>query len=214
MTYAAQLKYKQKKVLDAFRRIGGLDTSVIKAIEGSPLQTYYRNKMEFTASDRKWLTTEEMQRNDPTIDKNGIGFHLVGAFDKVLDLQHCYLQADPSNEIRHFIKNYCKDHHWTFSNVKYKTGYLRNVIVRNNIDGRCMLVIVVGADEPGRIKPLVSALTNAFPAIVSVYSCVNPKVNDSIHDLPTTHEFGDEVLTERLGEVVYGIGPKSFFQTF
>src|SRR5688500_11678576 len=123
MSYAAQLRYKEKKVHDAFKRIGDLDASLIRPIVGAPLQTYYRNKLEFTASDRRWLSNEEMLNFDSIEDKNGIGFHLVGAFYKVLDIQHCYLQADPSNEIRHFIKSICRENTWSFYNLRGKTGF-------------------------------------------------------------------------------------------
>src|SRR5688572_28305978 len=114
MTYAAQLRFKEKKVHDAYQRIGGLNTSLIKPIVGAPLETYYRNKLEFTASDRRWLTVSEMEQTDVIFDKEGIGFHLPGSFDKILDIKHCYLQADPSNDIRISIKLFCKENNWTF----------------------------------------------------------------------------------------------------
>ncbi|MDQ3018167.1 MAG: 23S rRNA (uracil(1939)-C(5))-methyltransferase RlmD [Bacteroidota bacterium] len=213
MTYDAQIRFKEKKVHDAFRRIGELDTSLIEPIIGAPLQTYYRNKMEFTASDRRWLTHEEMQNLDAIPDKEGIGFHLSGAFDKVLDLQHCYLQGDPSNDIRQYIKAMCRDNGWSFFNLKHKTGFIRNVIVRITISGDVLIVLVAGEDDPEKIKMLVDGLHNTFPSIVSIYSCLNTKVNDSIHDLSCKPEFGEAGLLETLGTTRYHIGPKSFFQT-
>lgn len=213
MTYDAQLRFKEKKVHDAFKRIGGIDSALIKPIVGAPLQTYYRNKLEFTASDRRWLTTEEMQQLDSIEDRDGVGFHLVGAFDKVLDIKHCYLQADPSNDIRHFVKLHCRENNWSFSNLRSKKGFLRNIIVRNNLEGECMVVLVVGEDDQDKIHSLVSNLSANFPSIVSIYSCINLKVNDTIHDLPVKLEFGSAGLMEKLGSIVYKIGPKSFFQT-
>ncbi len=213
MTYEAQLRYKEKRVRDAYRRIGELDETLIQPIVGAPLQTYYRNKMEFTASDRRWLSEDEMKHQDTIENKDGIGFHLSGAFDKVLDIQHCYLQADPSNDIRHLVKNICKENGWPFANLKHKTGFIRNVINRNNLKGEWMVVLVVGEDDQEKINLIVNGLTRAFPQIVSVYSCINTKVNDSIHDLPVRLEYGDDGLKEKLGNTTYKIGPKSFFQT-
>ncbi|MBK9982697.1 MAG: 23S rRNA (uracil(1939)-C(5))-methyltransferase RlmD [Saprospiraceae bacterium] len=213
MAYDAQVRFKEKKVLDAFQRIGGLDTSLIKPIVKAPSQTYYRNKLEFTASDRRWLTEEELSHQDEIFDKNGIGFHLVGAFDKVLDIDHCYLQADPSNDIRHFVKNMCIENNWAFQSLRHKSGFIRNIIVRNNLAGDVMIVLVVGEDEKERINLLVNGLKNNFPQIVSIYSCFNHKVNDSLHDLTLVHEYGDTGLIEQLGNTKFKIGPKSFFQT-
>ena len=212
MHYEAQLKYKEKKVRDAFKRIGGLDDSLIGNIIGAPLQTYYRNKLEFTASDRRWLTDEEI-RDETILERDGIGFHLVGAFDKVLDIQHCYLQPDPSNEIRHLVKRISKENNWPFFNLKTKQGFLRNIIVRNNLEGQCMVVLVVGESMKERVEIITKALHENFPQVISVYSCVNTKVNDSIHDVPVQLEWGDEYIRERLEHVVFNIGPKSFFQT-
>lgn len=213
MTYAAQLKFKEKRVRDSYQRIGNLDPALILSIVGAPLQTYYRNKLEYTASDRRWLEEDEMNQSDIIIDKDGIGFHLSGAFDKVLDIKHCYLQSDLSNDIRIRIKNICHEREWPFANLKKKTGFIRNVIVRNNLAGEYMVVLVVGADDKEKIEVLVRELNIDFPQITSIYSCINLKVNDSIHDLDTHLEYGNESLTEKLGEVRYGIGPKSFFQT-
>lgn len=213
MTYSAQLRFKEKKVHDAYQRIGGMDTSLIKPIVGAPLETYYRNKLEFTASDRRWFTVSEMEQAEVIHDKEGIGFHLPGSFDKILDIKHCYLQADPSNDIRISIKLFCKENNWTFYNIKNKSGYIRNVIVRNTLDGDCMVVLVTGEDDSNKTDPLVKHLVNSFPQIKSIYSCANTKVNDTIHDLPVKHEFGEEGIYERLGNVRYKIGPKSFFQT-
>lgn len=213
MTYEAQLRYKEKRVRDAYRRIGELDQTLIQSIIGAPLQTYYRNKMEFTASDRRWLSEEEMKHQDTIENKDGIGFHLSGAFDKVLDIQHCYLQADPSNDIRHFVKNICKENGWSFANLKFKTGFIRNVICRNNLEGEWLVVLVVGEDDQEKINTVVNGLTLTFPRIISIYSCINMKVNDSIHDLPVRLEYGEDGLKESLGNTIFKIGPKSFFQT-
>ena len=212
MQYEAQLRYKAKKVRDAFQRIGGLDPDSVQPIVGAPYQQYYRNKLEFTASDRRWLTIEEMQ-SEEILAKDGIGFHLPGAFDKVLDIDHCYLQGDPSNAIRLMIKDIAVRAEWPFYNLRGRAGFLRNIIVRNVQAGDTMVVLVVGEDHPDRIQHLTEQLTASFPQIVSVYSCLNTKANDTIHDLPLQLEYGQETIIEQLDHVRFHIGPKSFFQT-
>ncbi|MEO6131667.1 MAG: 23S rRNA (uracil(1939)-C(5))-methyltransferase RlmD [Saprospiraceae bacterium] len=213
MDYDAQLRFKEKKVHDAYQRIGGLNTLLIRPIVRAPAERYYRNKLEFTASDRRWLTDEELTRQDEIFNKNGIGFHLVASFDKVLDIQHCYLQADPSNDIRHFIKNMCIENSWPFLNLRNKSGFIRNIIIRNNLAGDVMLILVVGEDKREQIKMMADGLRNQFPQIISIYSCYNHKVNDTINDLNLVHEFGETGLIEKLGNTKFTIGPKSFFQT-
>ena len=156
MSYEAQLRYKEKKVRDAYRRIGELDDHLVKPIVGGSIQTYYRNKLEYTASDRRWLTEVEMHGGHEIEERDGVGFHLPGAFDKVLDVVHCYLQPEPSNDIRQFIKRICRENNWPFANLKYKTGYLRNIIVRNNLAGDVMIVVVVGDPDSEKMNTIVS----------------------------------------------------------
>ncbi len=213
MTYESQLQFKQKTVHDAFRRIGGLNTDLIQPIVGSVNQRYYRNKLEFTASDKRWLTDEEMQNRESIQHHDGVGFHLPGAFDKVLDIQHCHLQADPSNAIRLFAKKVAEENNWPFFNLRSKEGFIRNLVLRNNLKGDWMCVLMVGQENKAWTEILVKALTSEFPQIKSLHSCVNTKVNDSIHDLPVQLEFGDSTIIETLGHVKFHIGPKSFFQT-
>ena len=213
MQYAAQLQFKEKTVQDAYKRIGELDISLLRPIVGAPEDRYYRNKLEFTASDQRWLTEDELMIRDEITDKDGIGFHLPGSFDKVLDVKRCYLQPDPSNDIRLFVKKICKDNHWSFFNLKSKEGFIRNLILRNNLQGDWMVVIVVGQHDEGKMQILVDDLAKQFPQIVSLHSCVNTKVNDSIHDLGVKHENGQLTIVETLDHVRFHIGPKSFFQT-
>lgn len=213
MSYAAQLQFKEKSVHDAYRRLGALDTAGIRPIVAAPDERYYRNKLEFTASDARWLTAAEMQIRDDIQHKDGIGFHLPGSFDKVLDVVHCYLQPDPSNAIRLFTKAFCETEQWPFSNLRNKTGFLRNIIVRMNLKGDVMVVLVVGMDNREWIEKLSRALHTQFPQIKSMHSCINIKVNDSIHDLDVNLEYGDPTIIETLDHVRFHIGPKSFFQT-
>jgi 23S rRNA (uracil1939-C5)-methyltransferase len=212
MTYDAQLRFKAKRVRDAFQRIGEVDPDLIQSIVAAPDQRYYRNKLEYTASDRRWLTEKELA-SDEVFEREGIGFHLPGAFDKILDIEHCYLQNEVSNKIRIFIKALAKQNQWPFFQLREKSGFIRNIIVRNTTAGEVMVVLVVGEDNQKWIKLVVESLSSAIPDVVSIYSCVNTKVNDSIHDLQTTHEFGAKTLVEKLHHVQFHIGPKSFFQT-
>jgi 23S rRNA (uracil1939-C5)-methyltransferase len=213
MTYEAQLQFKEKSVHDSFRRLGGLETSGIRPIVGAVEERYYRNKLEFTASDSRWLTETELANKDLITDKDGIGFHLPGSFDKVLDVKHCYLQPDPSNAIRLYIKSFCEERQWSFLNLRNKTGFLRNIIVRINLQGDVMVVLVVGNDNREWIDALCHALREKFDAIKSLHACINTKVNDAIHDLPVRLEYGDPTIIETLDHVRFHIGPKSFFQT-
>ena len=214
MQYAAQLHFKEKTVHDAYQRIGELDTTRLHPIVAAPEQRYYRNKLEYTASDTRWLTEEEMQNREAIPEKNGIGFHLPGSFDKVLDIEHCYLQADPSNAIRLAVKRICETHVWPFSNLRHKNGFLRNLIIRLNRKGDVMVVLVVGEGKEEWIRILFNELRKEFPQIISFYSCVNLKVNDTIQDLDVKLEYGEPAIIETLDHVRFYIGPKSFFQTY
>lgn len=213
MSYEAQLHFKEKTTRDAFSRLGGLDISTMQPIVGATPIRYYRNKLEYTASNKRWLTDEEMRHRDEMEDISGIGFHLPGSFDKVLNVEHCHLQASPSNEIRLFIRAFAQERGWSFMNVKTKEGFLRNLIVRLTMTGDVMVVVVVGEEKPDEERMLMEALISTFPSIRSMHICVNPKVNDSIHDLDVRHVYGDETIVETLGHVKFNIGPKSFFQT-
>jgi 23S rRNA (uracil1939-C5)-methyltransferase len=213
MMYEAQLAFKEKNVHDAYRRIGDLDTAVINPIVGAADTRYYRNKLEYTASDSRWLNEQEWSQRETIPDQDGVGFHLPGAFDKVLDIAHCYLQPEPSNAIRLFVKSFCLEQRWPFFNLRSKQGFLRNLIIRNTQSGDVMVVIVVGQAEQAWIKALTDALPEKFTAIKSIYSCINTKVNDSIHDLEARLEYGAPTIIETLGHVRFHIGPKSFFQT-
>lgn len=212
MAYEAQLRYKSKRVRDAFQRIGEIDPAIVQSIVAAPAQQYYRNKLEYTASDRRWLTHEEMQ-SELELQKNGIGFHLPGSFDKILDIDHCYLQDEPSNKIRLFVKQMMIEHQWPFFQMRLKTGFMRNLIVRNNLAGEVMIVFVIGEANDEWVQLLVDKISKEFPHVVSMYTCLNAKANDSIHDLDVQLVYGSETLIEKLHHVRFHIGPKSFFQT-
>lgn len=218
MEYAAQLYYKQKQVEENFIRLGKLDIPEIMPIVPSERTEYYRNKLEYTFSNRKWLTEREM--NDPNKrDMNALGFHVAGMFDRVVDISRCYLQKDPSNEIRNAIKKYALDNDIEFYDVKKRTGLLRNLIIRNTESGDLMVIVVFSRDEKEIIKSLLSFCADTHSEITSLMYVVNPKHNDVISDLDIQLFKGEPTITEKIRafdyqkELHFKIGPVSFFQT-
>lgn len=211
MAYQGQLEYKQKNVFDALTRIGGIVQPVIRPIQGVTEDRYYRNKLDFSFGNRKWLDSSELDQTEE-INKNALGFHRPGSFEKIVDIQHCYLQADPSNAIRNFIRSYAFDQHFTFYDVKLHTGLLRNLIIRTALDGSTMVTIVFGEDLPDQILMLNHAITKAYPSI-TLYNIINLKHNDTIFDQALHLIQGAGYLIETLGHLKCKVGPKSFFQT-
>ena len=198
--------------MDAFERIAKVDVGEIRPILPSPETRFYRNKLEFTFSHRRWLTPTEIKEQGEIAQWEGLGFHIRGAFDKVLDIHECHLQPGLQNDIRNEVRKYALEHELPFYDIRKQEGLLRNLIVRNNLNGEWMVVLVVFEEDPA-VQKLLAHLQNQFTAIRSIWYIVNPKKNDSIHDLEPIHFWGDEVLIETLGHRKYRIGPKSFFQT-
>ncbi len=213
MSYAAQLKYKQQQVFDAFQRIGKFPFPEFEPILGSVDTQYYRNKLEYTFTDRKWLTAvsdkELMEENEHF----GLGFHIPGRFDKVLDVEHCYLQPDPSNAIRLSIKQFAIEHHFPFFNAHSQEGFLRNIIIRNSVMGELMLIVVFKEDIVEQREMLMSFLKNKFPEITSLMYIINGKMNDTVGDLVPVVYSGNDHIKEKLEDLVFKIGASSFFQT-
>ncbi len=212
MHYEAQLAFKEKSVRDALTRIGGIPDVPIRPIIGCDPPTYYRNKLEFTFTDRRWLTPDEIASGED-FERRGLGFHVGGSFAHVVDVEHCYLQGEPSNAIRDYVKDYARKHDLLFQNVRHHQGLLRNLIIRTNMAGHCMVTFVLGKNAPAEIQPLFDALTQKFDEITACFYCVNEKLNDSVFDLEFVHVFGDPYLKMQLGHIEYLLGPKSFFQT-
>ncbi len=212
MNYNAQLEFKEKSVTDALKRIAHIPDPPMTSILGCVEPVYYRNKMEYTFTDRRWLTEDEMA-SDETFTRNGLGFHVAGAFAHVVDIKTCYLQPEPANAIRNFVRDFAISHGIPFQNVKYHEGGLRNLILRNNTSGQFMVTVVFGEDDPGTREDLLRALSDKFKCITSLYYCVNTKLNDSTFDLEFVHVAGDTYLSMKLGHIEYRLGPKSFFQT-
>jgi len=221
MKYEKQLFYKQKQVKDAIQRIGKIENPNILPILSSPESRYYRNKLEYSFSNHRWLTSEDKSESGQ-VDENGmnaLGFHIPLLFDKVLDINHCYLQPDPSNAIRLEAKKYALEHHFSFYDVRIWKGFLRNLLIRTSQSGDVMVILVFRTDEKGEIEQLLDHLLGKFPEITSVYYVINGKKNDVITDLPFVHYHGNTYITEKMisfdkeKEIEFQIRPASFFQT-
>lgn len=219
MRYEEQLFFKQKQVEDQINRIGKFTGYEMLPILPSPQTSHYRNKLEYTFSNRRWFTSEEMGGDEPG-RRNALGFHIPGMFDKVLDIRTCYLQQDPSNAIRLALKAYALANNLSFYDVKNWTGHLRNVIIRTSLTGEIMVILAVRDDDPDLTVPLLDHLASLFPEITSLYYVINPKKNDSLYDLEFILYRGDPVITERMNafkegdpDLLFRVGPTSFFQT-
>ena len=212
LPYAMQLQAKQQQVYDQLVRIGHLNVPEIMPILPSEKTQYYRNKLEFTFSSKRWIFNDENPETLTPEEKVGLGFHVGRFFDKVLDIKHCCLQPEPSNKIRLFIKDYALKHGLEFYNIRENTGFLRNMIVRNNKAGNVMLTISFAYDDAA-IAPMLDAVAAEFPEITSLYYVINGKLNDSIADLDCILYKGDDAIWETMGSLKFKIGPKSFYQT-
>lgn len=211
-SYNMQLRFKQKQVEDAMTRIGKLENPNILPIIGSSEQTFYRNKLDYSFADRKWLTREEMNVDEPAFEP-GLGFHIPGKFDKVLDISQCYLQADPSNAIRLSVRKYCVENEMPFMNIRKREGMMRGLIIRNTTIGGLMVIVMVYQDEEGKLNGLLEHLKNNFPQITSLLYVINNKANDTIHDQEIHCYHGKVYIEEQMENLTFRIGPKSFFQT-
>ena len=213
MEYSAQLEYKNKIVLNAIKRIAGCDPGKVESPVPAKELTFFRNKLEFTFSDKRWITLAEA-KDDMNINRGGaLGFHRPGAFDKVVDIDECWLQRDPSNQIRNFVKEYAVEHGLTFFNLREHKGLLRNLMIRTGMDDQLMVLLSFGEDDREAIEALLESLTKNFPQITSLFYVINTKGNDTILDLPLNNFSGSPYIEEKLNDVVFRIGPKSFFQT-
>mgnify|MGYP004502557209 FL=1 len=213
LPYDMQLKAKQQQVWDQLVRIGHLEIPDISPILPSDKTKYYRNKLEFTFSNKRWIYNNEDPDSLTDEERLGLGFHVGKFFDKVLDIKHCSLQPEPSNEIRLFIREYAVTHDLEFYNIRENTGFLRNLIVRNNQVGDVMLTICFAYDDQDKIVPMMDAIAAEFPQIKSLHYVINEKLNDSISDLDCILYKGEDAIWETMGKLKFKIGPKSFYQT-
>lgn len=213
LPYAEQLKYKQKQVEDNLTRIGKIELPDIHHILGSEKTQFYRNKLEFTFSNKKWLTLEQINSGESFDNMNALGFHIPGMFDKVLDIDKCWLQEDISNQIRNFIRQYCYDKNYTFFDLRNRGGLMRNLIVRTSTTGELMVIVVFYDDEKEQQQDLLTAVSTEFPQITSLLYIVNQKANDTITDQDVLIWKGNDCIYEEMEGLKFKIGPKSFYQT-
>ncbi len=210
--YPMQLEAKRQQVEDQFRRIGHLEFPEVSPAIGSDKTEFYRNKLEFTASDKRWILPDEDPENLPEDSRQGLGFHVGKFFDKVLDICQCHLQPEPSNAIRLYVKQYAVSHGIPFYNIRENTGIFRNMFVRTTDEGAVMLIVCFAQDFPGR-EAMLDSVAGAFPEITSLYYVINSKLNDSIGDQECILYRGDEAIYETMEGLHFRIGPKSFYQT-
>lgn len=201
-------------MFDNFKHLGKFDFPEISPIIGSEKQYFYRNKLEFTFSSLRWLDEEDKQKQEAgeKIVTDGLGFHIPGKFDKVLDIQKCYLQADPANDIRLSIKQFAMEHQIPFFNVRLHEGVLRNLVIRSSSTGELM-VIVVMTELNEQTKSLMQFVADRFPEITSLLYCINTKFNDSITDLEMVVFKGNPYMLEQMEDLKFKVGPVSFYQT-
>ena len=213
LPYNKQLEYKQQQVIDQLKRIGKIELPHVSPIIGSAADTFYRNKLEFTFSNKRWLSTEEIASNDEITNLNALGFHIPGMFDKVLNIDKCWLQPSPSNEIRNFISDFAQKNNLDFFDIKQKSGLLRTLIIRTASTGETMVIVSFYKDDQAAIQLLLKAVKNHFPAITSLMYVVNEKANDTITDQQIELYDGRDHIFEEMEGLRFKIGPKSFYQT-
>lgn len=216
LPYEEQIKYKQKQVTDNLTRIGKIELPEISPILGSAKTEFYRNKLEFTFSDKRWLTEEGVKADVKYEQMNAVGFHIPGAFDKVLAIDKCWLQDDISNQIRNAIRDYAYEHNYPFFNLRTQEGLLRNLMIRTSTTGELMVLLqcrVVEERDLELTKQLLAFVADRFPQITSLLYVVNNKCNDTINDLDVVVFKGNDHIYEEMEGLRFKIGPKSFYQT-
>ena len=213
LPYEMQLQAKQQQVYDQLVRIGHLDVPEIQPIAGSEKTVGYRNKLEFTFSNRRWIEAGEDPESLSPEDRVGLGFHVGRFFDKVLDIKKCYLQPEPFDAIRLFIRKYAVEHGLAFFDIRNHQGFLRNMIIRNNLKGDVMLILCFYHEDEKARTALLDAVAGEFPRIRSLWYVINGKANDSIADQECILYKGEDAIYEEMEGLRFKIGPKSFYQT-
>lgn len=213
LSYEKQLEYKEKEVYNNIKRIGKIENFQQLSIVPSSDKYYYRNKMEFSFSNARWLTSEEIQSETNIIDKKALGFHIPQQWNKVLDIKECFLQQEPSNKIRNSIKEFAIKHKLEFYDFKEKNGFLRTLMIRSNSKNDLMVLLQFFREEEQNIKKLLNYIREQFSEVKTILYVINSKGNDSLHDLDVKTFHGNGFLMEEIGDLKFKIGPKSFFQT-
>ncbi|NDV47238.1 23S rRNA (uracil(1939)-C(5))-methyltransferase RlmD [Paludibacter sp. 221] len=213
LPYTDQLKYKQKQVIDNLTRIGKVELPDISPILGSGKTEFYRNKLEFTFSNKRWRTYEEVKSGEKFEDMNAVGFHIPGMFDKVLDIEKCWLQDDISNRIRNEIRQYALENNLSFFDLRNQEGFLRTMLVRTTSTGELMLIMVFYYEDKAEREGLLNHIYAKFPQITSLLYVINSKANDTITDQQICLFRGSEFIYEEMEGLRFKIGAKSFYQT-
>lgn len=209
--YTEELKFKRQQVIDQLQRIGGLENPEVPEILACEEDRHYRNKLEFSFASNRWLTSDEIKRDDVKRGP-GLGFHISGHFDKVLDIDECHLQDDTSNRIKNSIRAFALERKMEFFELRKKEGLLRSLTIRNNSKNQWMLIFQFGKKPDQDCIDLMNLLSNEFEEIISIFYVVNTKMNDTYYDLETHHFYGEKVLYERISGLEFRVRPKSFFQ--
>ncbi|MBE0663813.1 MAG: 23S rRNA (uracil(1939)-C(5))-methyltransferase RlmD [Bacteroidales bacterium] len=212
MEYRHQLAFKRQQVIDSFQRIGKFEFPEVEQTLGSENETHYRNKLEYTFSTRRWLTDPDGPDVDQQ-DMNGLGFHIPRLFDRILDINTCYHQPEPSNSIRLAVKAFAQENTYDFYDHRNRKGFLRNLLIRNSNTGEFMVILVVNHNDKEKIFAMLDHLGSLFPQITSLGYVVNTKLNDSLGDQVAVHHRGKPYITEKMENLQFRIGPLSFFQT-
>ena len=216
LSYEEQLKYKQKQVFDNLTRIGKVELPEFRPILGSEKTRFYRNKLEFTFSNKRWLTEEEVKQDVKYNQMNAVGFHIPGAFDKVLAIDKCWLQDDISNQIRNAVRDYAYAHDFPFFDLRTQEGLLRNIMIRTSSTGELMVVLqckVTDDEDRRKMEEILQFMADSFPQITSLMYVINNKCNDTIGDLDVEVFKGNDHIFEEMEGLRFKVGPKSFYQT-
>ena len=211
--YERQLEFKAAEVRNNLTRIGHIELPEQMPMVASEQNLYYRNKLEFTFSNKRWLSADEMADAELHYNKPGLGFHVPGLFDKVVDITECHLQAEPSNAIRNWIRDYAEAHGLEYFDLRRQQGFLRTLIIRLSSTGDLMVVLAFFRDDRAVREAMLEALHQAFPQITSLMYVINPKGNDTIGDLDVVTYHGKDHIMEEMEGIRFKIGPKSFYQT-
>jgi len=212
LPYNLQLNAKQQQVIDAMERIGKLNFASHEPITPSPNEYFYRNKLEYTFSDFRWLTKDEMDVPGER-DLNALGFHIPGMFDRIVDIQKCWLQPEPTNAVRLAVKHYATEYKLELFDLKRQNGFLRNLIIRNTVLGELMVIVVFYQNLEAEIQGVMQMLADSFPEITSLLYIVNSKRNDTITDQEVICFKGTAFIMEKMDDLYFKVGPKSFYQT-
>ncbi|MBQ0152492.1 MAG: 23S rRNA (uracil(1939)-C(5))-methyltransferase RlmD [Chryseobacterium sp.] len=213
MSYDKQLEFKQDEVYNNIKRIGGIEDFITVPILGAEEQYYYRNKMEFSFSNARWLTKYEISSEENYGSRDALGFHIPGMWSKILDLKECHLQEDPSNALRMAVRKFATDNGLDFFDVREQKGFLRTLMMRQNSKGEWMVLFQLYREEKENRENLFQFLLENFPQIKTLVYCINSKQNDSIYDQNVQIYSGEGFLMEEMDGLKFKIGPKSFFQT-